>query len=139
MARKDKGKEVAKDDDLEAGAASPPSDPPTVGGSEPEDTTSLASDAAVTTSCFGLSSKQTIPRRRRWNCLCFSVDRELVTFATKCLAGFVLLFFSLGMLAWLMADNGNAIYISIIYGILTGVAGFFFGSAAKFKKAVTSQ
>ncbi len=132
-----KGKEVVRDDDPEAAIPSLPSDPPTVGGSEPGEDSSLASDAAVTTSCFGFRSKQTIPRRRRWNCLCFSVDREFVTFFTKVLAGFILLFFSLGMLAWLMADEGDPIYITIIYGILTGVAGFFFRSAAKFKKAVT--
>lgn len=131
-----KGKEKEEEYDIEAQIGTPPRSPVIPQGSEsPSDDLSLPSDAPVTTSCFGIPSRERIPRSRRWNSLCFSMDREAVTFFTSVFFAFITGFYCFGMMAYLIITDGSEVHIALYFGLLSLVVGFFLGNTSKLRKS----
>jgi hypothetical protein len=134
--KEEKGKEILE----ESGAISDPESghrlirPASPGMSEEPDTEATSSsEAAVTTSCFGFKSHERIPRRRRWNSFCFSMDREAVTFFAKVSFAWVMGLYCMAMMAYLITAGGEEMHISLYFGLFTFVVGFFLGNAPKLK------
>lgn len=87
----------------------------------------------MATSCFGFKSHERIPRRRRWSCLCFSLDREAVAFFAKVSFAWVMGLYCMAMLAYLVATHGQEFHISLYFGLFTFVVGYFLGNVPKLK------
>lgn len=100
---------------------------------EPETEGSSGSETAVTTGCFGLRSPERIPRRRRWNFLCFSLDREALSWLVRVVFAYVLGIYCMAMMAYLITTGGQEFHISLYFGLFTFVVGYFLGNPAKLK------